>query len=137
MGHWFTPSRSGACSNCGVRITQGTRAYRVRVSTFYCEMCGAEFELKQKDHEGEILNSVNALLADMDPKAASGVLAATMRFIARRLDSGEVHDRDASPLAREIVANYERLKLEYPPVELDATQQAKLRIERLYGDDAA
>lgn len=123
--------RNTACSRCHAAIAAGQRFYYLKRGTYLCELCGslAEHEVPET---GEVESGVLKDLADLPDEAANHAIAKLALNNARRIDSGDVADRDIAPLYKELRQMISQLKLDYPPdPEDDATEKSRKRRERL------
>lgn len=96
-----------------------------------CELCGsiAEHELPET---GELENGVLRDLALLPPDASEGSTAKMMLFYAKRLDCGDVADRDVAPMTKELRQLLVQIKLEFPvKAEDDDTEKARKRRMRM------
>lgn len=123
--------RNTSCSRCHAQIVIGQRFYYQRRGTYLCELCGslAEHEVPEV---GEIEAGVLADLAGLPPEASERTIAKLALHNARRIDSGDVSDRDIAPLDKELRQMVAQLKLDFPPEpEDDATETSRKRRARL------
>lgn len=123
--------RSTSCSRCHAQILIGSRFYYLRRGTYLCELCGSLAEHEQP----EIGYVESGVLKDLDvlpPEAAERTLAKMMISMARRIDNGDVADRDIAPITKEIRQMYAQLKLDFPPEpEEDDTEKSRRRREQM------
>lgn len=129
---WIEESEyKSSCCRCHQVIEQGQRIYWVRSGTVMCELCGSIAEHEEPevgDVEGGVLKNLDSLPVE----AGEGVIAKMMIFTARRIDSGDVADRDVTGLLKELRQMFAQLKLDYPPEpEEDDTEKSRKRRERL------
>jgi hypothetical protein len=81
---------------------------------------------------GEVEAGVLADLAALPPEASERAIAKLAIHNARRIDNGDVADRDIAPLYKELRQMISQLKLDYPPEpDDDATQTSRKRRETL------
>lgn len=123
--------RNTSCARCHAQITVGQRFYYLKRGTYLCELCGsiAEHEVPEV---GEVESGVLKDLDDLPPEAAERALAKLALNNARRVDHGEVADRDIAPLYKELRQMMAQLKLDFPPKpEEDDTEKSRRRREQM------
>jgi hypothetical protein len=132
MARWIEESeRNTSCSRCHAQIPAGSRFYYLRRGTYLCELCGSIAEHEQPE-VGEIESGVLEDLAVLPEEASKGTIAKMMIAMARRIDNGDVADRDVAPITKEIRQMYSQLKIDFPPQpEDDETEKRRKRRERL------
>lgn len=124
-------SRNDSCARCHVRVEAGQRIYWLRRGTVLCELCGSVAEHEQPQ-TGELESGVLAELAVLPPEASERVMAKLALDNARRIDNGDVADRDVAALYKELRQSVAQLKLDYPPEpEDDETEKSRKRRARL------
>lgn len=121
-----------SCSRCKARIEVGQRFYWLRRGTYMCELCGSLAE----HEEPEIGKYESGVLKDLDelpPEASERTIAQLMLGTARRLDSGDVADRDMAGLVKELRSLLVQLMDLFPaePEDDDTTTARKRRERRL------
>lgn len=131
-GRWIEEAeRPLSCARCKARIETGQRFFYARRGVYMCELDGSLAEHEEPEvgrQEAGVLSDI----ARLPPEAAGGTLAEAMLFLARRIDNGEVADRDISPMVKELRQMLMQLKGEFPPGdEDDDTTQARKRRERM------
>lgn len=128
---WIEESeRKGSCSRCKVILEVGQRIYWLRRGTVLCELCGSIAEHEEPE-VGEIESGVLEDLKQMPPEAADRSIARLMISMARRIDCGDVADRDVAPLVKELRTMLIQLMDIYPAEpEDDETEQARKRREK-------
>jgi SpoVK/Ycf46/Vps4 family AAA+-type ATPase len=98
---------------------------------YLCELCGSIAEHEEPE-TGEVESGVLADLATLPPEASDRTIAKMMIAMARRIDYGDVADRDVAPITKEIRQMYAQLKLDYPPEpEEDDTERTRRRREKM------
>jgi len=120
-----------SCSRCHAVIDVGQRFYYLRRGTYLCELCGSIAEHEEPE-VGEVESGVLEDLKQIPPEASDRTLAKMMLSMARRIDNGDVADRDIAAITKEIRQMYSQLKLDYPPEpEEDDTEKSRKRRERM------
>jgi len=123
--------RKTQCSRCKAIIEIGQRFYYLRRGVYLCELCGSLAEHEEPEIgkiEGGVLKDLEAL----PDEASEGTIAQMMLSMARRIDYGDVADRDVAPITKEIRQMYTQLKLDYPPKpEEDDTEKTRRRREKM------
>lgn len=129
---WIEESnRKDSCARCHAVIEQGQRIYWLRRGTVLCELCGSIAEHEQPEI-GEVESGVLKDLGRLPDEAAEGTLAKLMLHTARRIDHGDVADRDIASLLKELRQMASQLKLDFPPEpEEDDTEKSRKRRERM------
>lgn len=129
---WIEHSEhNGSCSRCHTATTVGQRIYWLRRGTVLCELCGSIAEHEQPE-VGEVESGVLKDLDALPPEAAERTLAKLALNNARRIDNGDVADRDIAPLYKELRQMVAQLKLDYPPrPEEDDTEKSRRRREQM------
>lgn len=123
--------RKTQCSRCHAVIDIGQRFYYLRRGTYLCELCGSLAEHEEPE-VGKIESGVLEDLKALPPEASDRTIAQMMLSMARRIDNGDVADRDVAPITKEIRQMYAQLKLDYPPEpEEDETERTRRRRERI------
>ena len=123
--------RNTSCSRCRAQIFAGSRFYFLRRGTYLCELCGSLAE-HEPPETGKIEAGVLEDLEKLPDEASKGTIAQMMLAMARRIDNGDVADRDVAPITKEIRQMHSQLKLDYPPEpEDDETEKRRKRRERL------
>ena len=133
MTKWIEEAdRKTSCSKCKARIEVGQRFYYARRGTYYCELCGSVAEHEEPE-VGGVESGVLTEFAKMPEEAAYGLIAQLMLTTAKRIDSGEVADRDIAPLLKEARTQMLQLKDQYPPEpeDDDTAKKRKARERRL------
>jgi hypothetical protein len=131
MPKWIeSADRNTSCSRCHAQIAIGQRFYYLRRGTYLCELDGSmEPEVPEV---GEVEAGVLADLAALPPEASERAIAKLALHNARRIDNGDVADRDIAPLYKELRQMISQLKLDYPPTpEDDTTETSRKRRARL------
>lgn len=135
---WIEESeRKGQCSRCKAVWEAGQRFYWLRRGTYLCELCGSIAEHEEPEI-GEIESGVLEDLKQMPPEASDRSIARLMISMARRIDNGDVADRDVAPLVKELRTMLIQLRDMYPAEpEDDDTERARKRREQrlLMGGD--
>jgi hypothetical protein len=131
VGKWIEAAdRKTSCARCHAVIEVGQRFWFQRRGTYFCELDGSLAEHEEPEvgeHESGVLED----LKQLPPEASDRTLAKAMIGIAKRLDSGDVADRDLAPLILQIRALLTQLRDLYPPEpEDDDTEKARKRRER-------
>lgn len=123
--------RNTSCQRCHAPITVGQRFYWLRRGTYLCELCGLMAEHEEPE-VGEVEAGVLEDLKALPDEAAERAIAKLALNNARRIDNGDVADRDIAPLYKELRQMISQLKLDYPPEpEDDATEKSRKRRERM------
>lgn len=133
MAKWIEEAdRKTSCSRCKARIEVGQRFYYARRGTYYCELCGSVAEHDEPE-VGAIESGVLKDLDTMPEEAAEGTIAQLALHNARKIDNGDVADRDIAPLYKELRQMIIQLKDQYPPEpeDDDTTKKRKARERRL------
>lgn len=124
--------RKTSCNKCGEPIKIGQRFYWLRRGTYYCELCGSEVEM---DGPEVGKNEAGALgeLSSMPAEAAEGALGVLLLDQARRIDGGDVADRDYPAMVQQYRQTLLQLRDQFPPApeEDDTTKKRKARERRL------
>lgn len=129
---WIEHSEhNGSCSRCRAQTLVGQRIYWLRRGTVLCELCGSLAEHEEPE-TGKIESGVLKDLSSLPAEASEGTIAQMMLSMARRIDNGDVADRDVAPITKEIRQMYTQLKLDYPPEpEEDDTEKTRRRREQM------
>lgn len=131
MGKWIeTADKPLNCARCTTRVEAGERFWYQSRGKYYCELCGsiAEHEVPEV---GEIEAGVLADLDQMPDEAGERVIAKMMIATARRIDNGDVADRDLASLLKEIRQMLTQLQLDFPPEpEDDDTEKTRKKREK-------
>lgn len=123
--------RKTSCARCKALIEVGQRFYFLRRGTYLCELCGSIAEHEQPE-VGEVESGVLKDLDELPDEAAERTLAKLMLHTARRIDNGDVADRDIASLLKELRQMSSQLKLDFPPEpEEDDTEKSRKRRERM------
>lgn len=130
MGKWIEEAeRKLTCARCHARVEEGQRFWYARKGVYYCELCGSIAEHEEPEvgeHESGVLED----LKQLPPEAADRTLAKTMLMLARRIDSGDVADRDYPAMIQQLRQLLGQLKLDYPPEpEDDDTEKSRKKRE--------
>jgi hypothetical protein len=127
--------RKTSCSRCKARIETGQRFYYLRRGVHLCELCGSGAEHEEPE-VGEIESGVLEDLKQLPPEATDRTIARLMINTARRIDCGDVADRDIAPLLKELRQMLSQLKDDYPaePDDDDTEERRKRRQRRLLMD---
>ena len=137
MGVWYEEAnRKSLCARCKGPIDIGQRVYQQRKGVYLCELDGSIAE--HEDPEvGEIEAGVLEDLDKLPDEASRGTIARLMISTARKIDYGDVADRDVAPLIKELRTLLIQLKDQFPPApEDDETEKARKRREaRLLMED--
>lgn len=130
---WIEESeRKSSCSRCKQIIEVGQRFYWLRRGTYLCELCGSIAEHEEPEigeHESGVLED----LKQMPPEAADRTVAKLMLGLAKRLDNGDVADRDYASLVKELRTMVIQLQQQFPsePEDDDTERTRKRRETRL------
>lgn len=132
MAKWIDAAeRKTQCSRCKAVIEIGQRFYYQRRGVYLCELDGSIAEHEEPEI-GNIESGVLKDLSALPEEASEGTIAQMMLSMARRIDNGDVADRDVAPITKEIRQMYTQLKLDYPPVpDEDDTEKTRRRRERM------
>jgi hypothetical protein len=132
VAKWIeSADRVTSCARCKARIEIGQRFYYLRRGTYLCEMDGSIAEHDEPEI-GSIESGVMEDLSALPEDASKGTIAQMMIAMARRIDNGDVADRDVAPITKEIRQMHSQLKLDFPPEpEDDETEKRRKRRERL------
>lgn len=123
--------RNTQCQRCRAQILIGQRFYYLRRGVYLCELCGSVAEHEEPEI-GDIEAGVLKDLSSLPPAASEGTIAQMMLSMARRIDLGDVADRDVAPITKEIRQMYMQLKLDFPPEpDEDDTEKSRKRRERM------
>lgn len=127
--------RKTSCARCKARIEVGQRFYYLRKGTHLCELCGSVAEHEEPE-VGEVESGVLEDLKQLPPEASDRTIARMMVVTAKRIDNGDVADRDIAPLLKEIRQMLSQLKDDYPaePDDDDTESMRKRRQKRLLMD---
>jgi hypothetical protein len=127
--------RKTSCARCKARIEIGQRFYYLRKGTHLCELCGSVAEHEEPE-VGEVESGVLEDLKQLPPEASDRTIARMMVVTAKRIDNGDVADRDIAPLLKEIRQMLSQLKDDYPaePDDDDTEDRRKRRQRRLLMD---
>lgn len=128
---WIEESeRKGSCSRCHASWDVGTRFYWLRRGTYLCELCGSIAEHEEPEI-GDTESGVLKELEQMPPEASDGALAKLMLGLARRIDTGDVADRDYGSLVKELRTMVIQIRDQYPAEpEDDETERTRKRREQ-------
>lgn len=131
MSKWIEEAeRKTSCARCQARIEVGQRFYWLRRGTNLCELCGSIAEHEEPE-VGEIESGVLEDLKQLPPEASDRTIAKLMLSTAKKIDNGDVADRDVAPLIKELRTLLVQLKDQFPPEpEDDETERARKRRER-------
>jgi hypothetical protein len=103
----------------------------VRRGTYLCELDGSVAEHEEPEI-GEVESGVLEDLKALPDEASERAVAKLALNNARRIDSGDVADRDIAPLYKELRQMIAQLRLDFPPIaEDDETAKRRKRRERL------
>lgn len=128
---WIEATKRGGCDRCKRVIEVGERLWMPRRGTYLCELCNSDMEHEELPI-GDNETGVTEELKKLPPEAASGILASMMITLARKIDNGDVADRDIAPLTKEIRQMLVMLRDQFPPEgEDDDTEKARKRRERM------
>lgn len=133
MGTWYEEaSRKSQCVRCHQIVEIGQRIYQVRRGTYMCELCGSMAEHEEPEI-GDTESGVLEELKQMPPEASDRTLSKLMIATARRLDSGDVADRDYAGLVKELRTMVVQLQQQFPaePEDDDTERTRKRRETRL------
>lgn len=123
--------RKTQCSRCRAVIDIGQRFYYLRRGVYLCELDGSVAEHEEPEI-GDVESGVLEDLKTLPPEASDRTIAKMMISMARRIDNGDVADRDVAPITKEIRQMYAQLKLDFPPEpEEDDTEKTRRRRERM------
>lgn len=131
MGRWIEDAeRRLSCSRCHAVVEVGQRFYYLRRGAYLCELCGSIAEHEQPEI-GDIESGVISDLDTLPPEAKDRTLAKMMIAMARKIDNGDVADRDVAPITKEIRQMLMQLRLDFPPApEEDETEKSRARRAR-------
>lgn len=136
MAKWIESSeRKTSCARCHAVIEVGQRFYWQRKGTYLCELDGSIAEHEEPvigDYESGVLED----LKQLPPEAADRTIAKLMLGVARRMDGGDVADRDLPPMVLQLRAMLTQVKDLYPaePEDDDTEKARKRRESRLMRD---
>lgn len=129
---WIDHSeRNDTCSRCHSPTQVGQRIYWLRRGTILCELCGSMAEHEEPE-VGAVESGVQSDLDKLPPEAAESAVAQIALNNARRIDNGDVADRDIASLYKELRQAITQLRLDFPPKpEEDDTEKSRRRRERM------
>lgn len=133
MGTWYEEAtRKSQCARCKQIVEAGQRIYQVRKGVYLCEMDGSIAEHEEPE-VGDIESGVLEDLKQLPPEASDRTLARLMITTAKRIDNGDVADRDVAPLIKELRTMLVQLKDLYPPEpeDDDTTKKRNARERRM------
>lgn len=131
MGTWYEEAhRKSRCARCPRMVEEGQRIYMQRRGVYLCEPCGSVAEHEEPE-VGDVESGVLEDLKQLPPEAAGRTLAKMMIVNAKRIDMGDVADRDIAGLEKEMRTQLLQLQMQFPAEpEDDETEQARKRRER-------
>lgn len=125
MGKWIEEAdRKTSCSRCHAVIDVGQRFYYQRKGKYLCELDGSLAEHEEPE-VGDIEAGVIEDLKQLPPEAADRTLAKLMLATAKKIDNGDVADRDVAPLIKELRTLLVQLKDAFPAEPEDDETEAK------------